>query len=110
MSVNNVRHMTYICHLQTLSHTYKHNLAPHVGFRMIPALRRSFTSETLDRGGPQIYPYSFLRMRMVQWTFLSIYICLAHIYMEDQGWTHFATLFTPVDTYREFPHTDRRFY
>src|SRR3954463_7502401 len=51
MSVNNVRHMTYICHLQTLNHTYKHNLAPHAGFPMIPALRRSFTSETLDRGG-----------------------------------------------------------
>src|SRR4051812_35869216 len=32
MSVNNVRHMTYICHLQTLNHTYKHNLAPHAGF------------------------------------------------------------------------------
>src|SRR4051794_31753706 len=32
MSMNNVRHMTYICHLQTLNHTYKHNLAPHAGF------------------------------------------------------------------------------
>src|ERR1041385_9125511 len=51
MSVTNVRHMTYICHLQTLNHAYKHNLAPHAGFPMIPALRRSFTSETLDRGG-----------------------------------------------------------
>src|ERR1041385_4031334 len=50
MSVNNVRHMTCICHLQTLNHTYKHNLAPHAGFSMIPALRRSFTPETLDRG------------------------------------------------------------
>jgi len=52
---------------------------------MIPALRRSFTSETLDRGGPQIYPYSFLRTRMDQWTFLSIYVWLAHMYMENQG-------------------------
>src|ERR1044071_8855927 len=80
-----VRHMTYICHLQTLNHTYKHNLAPHAGFPMILALRRSFTSETLDQGGPQIYPYSFLRTRMVQWAFLSIYVCLAHMYMENQG-------------------------
>jgi len=52
---------------------------------MIPALRRSFTPETLDRGGPQIYPYSFLRTRMYQWTFLSIYVFLAHMYMENQG-------------------------
>src|ERR1041385_2625511 len=51
MSVKNVRHMTYICHLQTLNHTYKHNLAQHAGFPMISALRRTFTSETLDRGG-----------------------------------------------------------
>src|SRR4051812_45003932 len=74
MSVNNVRQMTYICHLQTLNPTYKHNLAPHAGFPMIPALRRSFTSETLDRGGPRIYPYSFLRTRMNQWNFLYIYV------------------------------------
>src|SRR3954464_6791070 len=110
MSVNNVRHMTYICYLQTLNHNYKHNLAPHAGFPMIPALRRSFTSETLDRGGPQIYPYSFLRTRMDQWNFLSIYVWLAHMYLENQGSTHFTTLFTPVDPYREFSHTDRRFY
>src|SRR3954466_15432479 len=51
MYVKNVRHMTYMCHLQTLNHTYKHNLAPHAGFPMIPALRRSFTPKTLDRGG-----------------------------------------------------------
>src|SRR3954468_22044371 len=110
MSVNNVRHVTYICHLQTLNHTDKHNLAPHAGFPMMPALRRSFTSETLDRGGAHIYPYSFLRRRMHQWTFLSIYVFLAHMYMENQVSTHFNTLFTPVDPYREFPHTDRRFY
>src|ERR1041385_9272785 len=110
MSVNNVRDMTYICHLQTLNHTYKHNLAPHAGFPIIPALQRLFTSETLDRWGPQIYPYSFLHTRMDQWTFLPIYVCLAHMYMENQGLTHFTTLFTPVDTYREFPHTDPRFY
>ena len=85
MSVNNVRHMTYICHLRTLNHTYNHNLAPDAGFPMIPALRRSFTTETLDRGGPRIYPYSFLRTRMDQWTFLSIYVWLAHMYMENQG-------------------------
>src|ERR1041384_2382534 len=84
MFVNNVRHMTYICHLQTLNHTYKHNLAPHAGFPMIPALRRSFTAETLDRGGSQIYPYSFLRTRMDQWTFLSIYVCLAHMYRSEE--------------------------
>src|SRR3954468_24550200 len=111
MSVNDVRHMTYICHIQTLNHTYKHNLDPHAGFSMIPALRRSFTPGTLDRwGGPQIYSYSFLRTRMDQWTFLSIYVWLAHMYMENQGSAHFTTLFTPVDPYREFPHTDRRFY
>src|SRR3954466_13827770 len=95
---------------KTLHPNFKHNLAPHAGFPMIPALRWSFTSETLDRGGPQIYPYSFLHTRMDQWTFLSIYVCLAHMYMENHGWTHFTTLFTPVDPYREFPHMDRRFY
>src|SRR4051812_44850769 len=84
MSVNNVRHMTYICHLQTLNHTYKHNLAPHAGFTMIPALRRSFTSETLDRGAPQIYPYSFLRTRMDQWNFLSIYLFLFSTYVHGK--------------------------
>src|SRR3954466_377300 len=51
MSVNNVRHMTYICHLQTLNHTYKHNLAPHAGFPTIPTLRRSFPPKPLERGG-----------------------------------------------------------
>src|ERR1041385_6008506 len=51
-------------------------LAPFVSV----ALRRSFTSETLDRGGgAQIYPYSFLRTRMDQSTFVSIYVCLAHM-------------------------------
>ena len=85
-------------------------LGTHAGFRVIPTLRRSFTSETLDRGDPEIYPYSFLRTRVDQWTFFSIYVCLAHMYMENQGWTHFTTLFTPVDPYREFPHTDPGFY
>src|SRR3954462_2257797 len=85
MYVNNVRHMTYICHLQTLNHTYKHNLSPHAGFPMILALRRSFTSETLDRGGggAQIYRYSFLRTRMDQWTFF-IYLCLVSTYVHGK--------------------------
>src|SRR3954463_7898274 len=45
-----------------------------------------------DRGDQQVYPYSFLRTRVDQWTFFPIYACLAHMYMEKQGWTHF-TLF-----------------
>ena len=31
------------------------------------------------RGDPQIYPYSFLRTRVDQWIFFSIYVCLAHM-------------------------------
>src|SRR3954465_1781353 len=57
-------------------------------------------------GGPADLPYSFLRTRVDHWTFFSIYTCLAHMYMEKQGWTHFTTLFTPIDAYREFRHTD----
>ena len=30
--------------------------------------------------------------------------------MENQGWAYFTTLFTPVDPYREFRHTDLGFY
>ena len=85
-------------------------LRTHASFLGILTLRWSLSDETLDRGGPKIYPYSFLRTRVDQWTFFSIYVCLAHMYMENQGWTHFTTLFTPVDPYREFPHTDRGFY
>src|SRR3954470_19935665 len=102
MSVNNVRHMTWICHLPILHHISTHMLGTHAGFQVISAIRRSFTSETLDRGDPQIYPYSFLRTRADHWTFC-LYLCfLAHMYTENQCWTHFTTLFTPVDPYREF--------
>jgi hypothetical protein len=65
-------------------------LGTHASFCGIPALRRSFTSETLDRGDPQIYPYKFLRTRVDQWNFFSIYVCLAHMYMENQGWAYFG--------------------
>src|SRR4051812_13834025 len=41
---------------------------------------------------------------------VSICACLAHMYTENQCWTHFTTLFTPVDAYREFRHTDPGFY
>src|SRR3954467_15473562 len=78
MSVNNIRHMTYICHLQTLNHTYKHNLAPHAGFPMIPALRRSFTSETLDGGWAQIYLIAFSVRGWTNGLFLSFDVWLAH--------------------------------
>src|SRR3954462_15083359 len=30
--------------------------------------------------------------------------------MENQGWAYFTTLFTPVDPYPEFRHTDPGFY
>src|SRR3954464_3663102 len=82
MSVNNVRHMTYICHLQTLNHTYKHNIDPHAGFPMIPALRRSFTSETLDRGGADLplllSPYEDGPMDFF------IYLCLVSTYVHGK--------------------------
>src|SRR3954470_3569288 len=96
MSVNNVRHMTYICHLKTINHTYKHNLAPHAGFPMIPALRRSFTPETFDREGPQIYPYSFLRTRMDQWNFLSIYVFSTYVHGKPR-----------LNTFHHIIHTGR---
>src|SRR3954471_21372225 len=85
--------MTCTCHLPTLHHTSTHMLGTSAGFRVIPMLRRSFTSETLDWGDQQVYPYRFLRTR--GWTnglLVSICACLAHMYMEKQGWTHF-TLF-----------------
>src|ERR1041385_4891260 len=97
MSVNNVRHMTYICHLQTLNHTYKHNLAPHAGFPMIPALRQSFTSETLDRGDPQIYPYKFLRARVDQLSFF-LYLCFFSTYVHGEP---------RLDTFHHIIHTGR---
>src|ERR1043165_4377030 len=56
-------------------------LGTHAGFQVIPTLRRSFTSETLDLGDQQVYPYSFLRTRVDQWTsclnlcLFSTYIC-----------------------------------
>src|SRR3954465_2765477 len=63
-----------------------------------------------DRGDQQIYPYSFLRTRVDQWNFF-LYLCLFSRYvMENQGWAYFTTLFTPVDPYREFRHTDPGFY
>src|SRR3954468_16541071 len=90
--------MTYICHIQTLNHTYKHKLAPHAGFLMIPALRRSFTSETLDRGGgAQIYHYSFLRTRMDQWNFF-IYLCLFSTYVHGKP---------RLNTFHHIIHTGR---
>src|SRR3954462_10969125 len=84
--------MTWTCHLPTLHHTSAHMLGTHAGFPVIPTLRRSFTSEILDWGDQQVYPYSFLRTRVDQWTLVSICACLAYMYMEKQGWTHF-TLF-----------------
>ena len=46
---------------------------------------------------------------MTNGIFVSTCACLAHMYMENQGWTHFTTLFTPVDPYREFRHIDPGF-
>jgi hypothetical protein len=42
------------------------------------------SGETLDRGGPEIYPYSFLCTRPHRWTFCFILVYLGHIYMEKQ--------------------------
>src|SRR3954463_1065595 len=46
-----------------------------------------------DRGDQQVYPYSFLRTRVDQWT-SCLHLCLFSTYVhgEAQGWTHF-TLF-----------------
>src|SRR3954466_13779271 len=46
-----------------------------------------------DRGNQQVYPYSFLRTRVDQWTYC-LHMCLFSTYVhgEAQGWTHF-TLF-----------------
>ena len=41
-------------------------------------------------GTPQIYPYSFLRARVYQWTFLFDLVCLGHMYMETIGWAYFT--------------------
>src|ERR1041385_1192982 len=82
MSVKNVRHMTYICHLQTINHTYKHNLAPHAGFPMIPALRWSFTFETLDRGARRS---TLIAFSVRGWTNgIFIYLCLFSTYVHGK--------------------------
>src|ERR1043165_6643984 len=102
--------MTWACHLPTLHHTSTHMLGTHASFRVIPTLRWSFTSETLDRGDPQIYPYSFLRTRVDQWTFC-LYMCLFSKYIHGEPMlAHFTLLFTSVEMYREFRHTDPGFY
>src|SRR3954469_20911092 len=46
-----------------------------------------------DRGDQQVYPYSFLRTRVDQWT-CCLHLCLFSTYVhgEAQCWTHF-TLF-----------------
>src|SRR4051812_34150716 len=85
-------------------------LGTHTCFRVIPTLRWSFTSETLDRGIRRSTPINFSVRGLTSGLF-SLYIYfLAHMYMKNQCWTHFTTLFTPVDPYREFPHIDRGFY
>src|SRR3954469_18087974 len=109
MSLNNVRHMTWICHLPTLHHTSTHMLGTHASFRVIPTLRRSFTSKTVDRGTRRCTPIALSVRGLTNELFVSICACLAHMYMENQCWTHFTTLFTPVDPYREFQHTDPGF-
>ena len=41
-------------------------------------------------GIPQIYPYSILRMRVYQWSFFLVLVCLGHVYMESKGWAYFT--------------------
>src|SRR3954465_7463474 len=97
MSVNNFRHMTYICHLQTLNHTYNHNLAPHAGFPMIWALRRSFTSETLDRGARRS---TLIAFSVRGWTngLFFIYLCLVSTYVHGKP---------RLNTFHHIIHTGR---
>src|SRR3954468_121593 len=104
--------MTWICHLATLHHTSTHMLGTHAGFRVIPTLQRSVTSETLDQGvgARRSTPIAFSVRGCTNGLFVSICACLAHMYTENQCWTHFTTLFTPVDPYREFQHKDPRVY
>src|ERR1043165_5230185 len=45
-----------------------------------------------DRGDQQVYPIAFSVPGWTNGLLLSICACLAHMYMEKQGWTHF-TLF-----------------
>src|SRR4051812_43519533 len=87
--------MTWTYHLPTLHNTSTHMLGTHAGFRVIPTLRQSFTSETLDWGDPQIYPYSFLCTRVDQWTFF-LYLCFFTTYLyADQM----------IDTFHHIIHT-----
>jgi hypothetical protein len=75
----------YILHVPTFHHTYTHMLGTHASFLGFTMLRWSLSGETLDRGGPEIYPYSFLCMRTHQWTFSFLLVCLGYIYMESKG-------------------------
>src|SRR4051812_41716135 len=108
--MNNVRHMTWTCHLPTLPHTSTHILGTHAGFRVIPTLWRSFTFETLDWGTNRSTPIAFSVRGWTNGLFVSICACLANMYTENQCWTHFTKLFTPIDPYRGFRHTDPGFY
>src|SRR3954463_9773928 len=45
-----------------------------------------------DRGDQQVYPIAFSVRGWTSVFFVSICSCLAHMYIEKQGWTHF-TLF-----------------
>src|SRR3954463_8863965 len=96
MSVNNDRHMTYICHLQTLNHTYKQNLAPHKGFPMIPSLRRSFTPETLDRGARRSTLIAFSVRGRTNGIF--IFLCLFSTYVHGKP---------RLNTFHHIIHTGR---
>src|ERR1041385_3605101 len=99
MSVNNVTHMTYICHLQTVNHTYKHNLAPHAGFPMIPDLRRSFTPETLDQGGRKS---TLIAFSVRGWTNeFFIYLCYFSTYV--YGKARLNTFLHIIHTGRHVP-------
>src|SRR3954467_6443174 len=88
--------MSWTCHLPTLHRTSTHMLGTHA-FLVIATLRQSFTSETLDQGDPQIYPYSFLRTRVDQWTFC-LYLCLFSKYVHGEPM---------LDTFHHIIHTGR---
>src|SRR5664279_2280212 len=50
-----------------------------------------------------MYPASFLRARVYQWTFSFVLVCLGHTNMGNQGLAQDSTGFSPFDPRWEFP-------
>ena len=58
-----------------------------------------------NSGPPRIYPRSFLRTRVKQWTFFFLLVCLGHMYMENHTCKFFSESGTPTVIIRRNPNS-----